>query len=116
VRQPEAPPANAPDLVELTTTGAGVRVLVHAKPRARVSKVVGVHAGALSIAIASPPVDGAANEELVRFLAGLFEAPRTRVSLVRGTSSRLKLVEIEGVVVGDIRRRIDEAVSAATRR
>jgi uncharacterized protein (TIGR00251 family) len=86
--------------VRLTATaGGGVRVEVHVKPRATKSKVVGVHGEALSIAIAAPPVDGEANDEVVRFVAKLFGIPKQQVGLVRGAGSRQKLLELDGVSV-----------------
>jgi hypothetical protein len=81
----------------LTATTGGVRFEVHAKPRAKASRVVGVHGDALDLAVAAPPVDGAANDAIVRFLAERFGVPRASVHIVRGASSRVKLVEIAGV-------------------
>ena len=45
------------------------RLIVHVQPRAKRSEVVGRHGDAIKVRLAAPPVDGAANEELVRFLA-----------------------------------------------
>jgi uncharacterized protein (TIGR00251 family) len=86
----------------------GIRIEVHAKPRAKKSRVVGVHGEALSVAIAAPPVDGAANDELVRFLAEVFGVAAGRVRLIRGTSARMKLFEIDGTDVVAMRRALDQ--------
>jgi uncharacterized protein (TIGR00251 family) len=52
--------------------------------------------GEYRIRIQAPPVEGAANRELVRFLAHSLGVPKSQVSIVRGVSSRKKLVAIEG--------------------
>lgn len=79
---------------------------VHAKPRAKKSCVKGVREGAVEVAIAAPPIDGAANEELVRFLAGELGLPKRDVRLLRGESGRTKLVEVVGLEAGEVRRRL----------
>jgi uncharacterized protein len=81
----------------LSAVEGGVRLRILAQPRASRSKVVGEHGGALKIALAAPPVDGAANEALVAFLAELLGIPRRQVSLVSGHASRRKTVEVAGV-------------------
>lgn len=70
---------------------------VQVVPRASRSEVVGEYNGALRIRIAAPPVDGAANEELIRVLAKTFEVPRGAVKLVSGHSSKIKRVSIEAL-------------------
>ncbi len=74
-----------------------LRFEVHAKPRARVSRIVGILEGKLELTLAAPPVDGAANEELVAFLAKRLGRPGRAVRVVRGESSRHKLIEVEGL-------------------
>ncbi len=69
---------------------------VHVVPRASCSEIAGAHNGALKIRIAAPPVDGAANEELVRTLAKAFGVSRNAVEIVRGHSAKLKTVRISG--------------------
>lgn len=65
-------------------------------PRASRSEVVGEHAGSLRIRIAAPPVDGAANAELIRLLAKLFSVPRGKVSIISGERGKSKLISIAG--------------------
>jgi uncharacterized protein len=55
--------------------------------------------------VASPPVDGAANESLIRLIADALGLARSRVRLVGGASSRRKVIEIEGVSPADLRSR-----------
>lgn len=74
-----------------------VFIHVYVQPRASRTEVVGPHGDALKIRLAAPPVDGAANEELIRFLAKLLGTSVSRVSVVSGESSRQKVVAVEGV-------------------
>ena len=67
---------------------------VYVVPRASRTEVVGEHNGALRVRIAAPPVDGAANKELIKVLAKTFAVPKNAVSIVSGQSGRLKLVQI----------------------
>jgi uncharacterized protein len=73
------------------------RFRVHVQPRAKRSEVAGRHGDALKVRLAAPPVDGAANEELVRFLAETLGVPRRAVRIVGGLTARRKTVEIEGL-------------------
>ena len=74
-----------------------VRFKVHVQPRASRTEIVGVHGAALKVRLHSPPVDGAANEELVTFLAKTLGVSKRAVRIVSGQSSRGKTVEVEGV-------------------
>ena len=67
---------------------------VQVVPRASRSEIVGEHNGALRVRIAAPPVDGAANEELVRTLARAFKVPRRAVQITGGATSKLKQISI----------------------
>ena len=67
---------------------------VQVVPRASRSEIVGEHNGALRVRIAAPPVDGAANEELVRTLARAFKVSRRAVQIAGGSASKLKQISI----------------------
>ena len=72
-----------------------VILILHVQPGAKRTEVAGRHGDALKIRLASPPVDGKANAELRRFLSDAFDVPLRNVTLVRGESSRQKIVRIE---------------------
>ena len=80
------------------------RFAVHVQPRAKRTEVTGLHGAAVKIRLAAPPVDGAANEALRRFLAERLCVPRASVHVVAGLSSRDKLVEVDGLSAADARR------------
>ena len=69
-------------------------IAVHAQPGAKKSAVAGVHGDALKIRIAAAPVEGKANEELLRFIAAALGLPKAAVQLERGDSSRRKTVRM----------------------
>ncbi len=93
-------------MLKVTTKEGGVRFEVHAKPRAKASAVRGVREGALEVSLAAPPVDGAANDELVRVLSRALDVPKSHVTIVRGEGSRTKLVSVAGITVSELTTRL----------
>jgi uncharacterized protein len=70
---------------------------VQVVPRASRSEIVGEHDGSLRVRLAAPPVDGAANKELIRILAKALNVPRSAVTIVSGETSRSKQVSVTGI-------------------
>lgn len=77
----------------------GVEISVRAQPRAGRSEVVGPHGDQIKIRIAAPPVEGAANTELIKLLAKVLGLRRSAVHVVRGEGGRSKVVRAEGATV-----------------
>jgi uncharacterized protein (TIGR00251 family) len=77
------------------------RINVHVQPRASKSEVVGMHGDAIRIRLAAPPVDDAANAELVALIAARLGVPKRNVRIATGRASRRKVVEIEGRTAKD---------------
>jgi uncharacterized protein (TIGR00251 family) len=65
-------------------------------PRSSKSEIVGPHDGSLKVKLNSPPVDGAANSELVRLLARAFGVSKGQVEIMSGTTSKLKQIKLHG--------------------
>ena len=82
-------------VIEPTTDGVFLSVRVI--PRAARSSLAGIRDGALLVRLTSPPVEGAANEELIQLIASLLAVPRRQVSLVAGSRGRRKRLKILGV-------------------
>lgn len=82
------------------------RLVVHVRPRAKKSELAGRHGDAIKVRLQAPPVDGAANEELVRFLAESLGVARRTITIVGGLTSRRKTVEIEGLGAADLAARL----------
>lgn len=84
-----------------------LRIAVHVQPGARVSEVVGESGDALKIRLQAPPVDGKANEALIVFISEKLDVRQRDVRLLRGQTSRQKLLEIEsGLSVEEVRARL----------
>ncbi len=77
---------------------------VHVQPRARKTEIVGMHGDAVKIRLQSPPVDGAANEELIRLLSKKLGVRRADVELIGGASSHRKRIRINGLTTSDVHR------------
>jgi uncharacterized protein (TIGR00251 family) len=72
-------------------------------PRAKKTEFAGTRDGALLIRVSAPPVDGAANDAVIEFLARHLNIPQRRIRLVSGATSRQKRFEIDGVTPEQIR-------------
>ena len=94
----------------MASKDGGVTFAVRVQPRATKSGVAGELDGVLKIRLAAPPVEGQANEELVRLLAELFDAPRRRIAILSGQTSKNKVVSISGISVDEASRILAEAV------
>jgi uncharacterized protein (TIGR00251 family) len=75
--------------------GDAIRLSVQVLPNAKNTEVVGLLDGALKIRLKAQPIEGQANEELIRFIATQIKVPKKQISVVRGITSRLKVVEIK---------------------
>lgn len=88
----------------LTATAGGVRIAVQVQPRASRTELAGLHGEALKIRLAAPPVDGAANDALIRFLAETLGVPRSAVVISSGSSGRRKSVVVSGLSISEVAR------------
>ncbi len=79
----------------LQPRGDGCVLLVAVVPQARKTGADGWHDGSLRVRLTAPPVEGQANEALVRWLADQLGLPKRAVQVLRGTSSRRKQLAIE---------------------
>jgi len=79
--------------------GDAITLTLHVQPGAKYSEVTGLHGEALKIRLAAPPIEGRANEALLRFIAERFNVPLRNVELKQGAQSRHKRVEVRGSAV-----------------
>jgi len=75
---------------------------IYVQPRSSRTEIVGWHADAIKIRIKAPPVDGAANDELIRYLSKKIGVSRVAVQITAGVTGRRKHVKIEGVENTDV--------------
>jgi len=78
-------------------TGDGVRLRLRIQPRASRTEVAGLHGDSVRIRLAAPPVDGAANDALIDFLAATLGVPTRAVEITAGHAGRRKTVHVRGV-------------------
>lgn len=88
----------------LSATAGGVRIAIQVQPRASRTELAGLHGEALKIRLAAPPVDGAANAALIRFLAETLNVPRSAVEISSGLSGRRKSVVVSGLGLVEVAR------------
>lgn len=80
--------------MEFSEKNGAAIIDVRVIPRASRSEVVGLHDGALKVRIASPPVDGAANAELIKVLAKHFGVSKSEIDIIGGQTSKNKRIKI----------------------
>ena len=93
-------------MTDLKSSGSGVTFSVKVMPRASKNQIVGMEGDAVKVRLKAPPVDGKANEALVKFLAETLGVTRSQIEIVAGHGSRHKVVRVRGVTA----RQFEEAV------
>lgn len=84
----------------------GTRLTLHIQPRGSRNAIEGIHGDALKVRLTAPPVDGAANEALIRFLADALGVSRSALRLTSGATARRKTIMVEGLVPAEVRTRL----------
>ena len=96
-------------MIRFTETAQDITFTVRVVPRASHSEIAGEFEGALRVRLAAPPVDGAANRQLIKLLAKELKVPQNAVDIVAGSASRSKIVRICNVG-DDARERLKSLV------
>ena len=92
--------------LELRTTDAGLTLRVRVQPRASRDALAGEREGAQVVRLTAPPVEGAANEALSRFLGKALGVAPSAVRVVSGTTGRNKVVSVAGLDAATVRERL----------
>ncbi len=87
-------------------TATGVEIDVRVIPRAGRSALAGERDGRVLVRLSAPPVDGAANDALIEFLASLFDCAKRQIRIVSGEKSRSKRVAVTGVSAATVKLRL----------
>jgi uncharacterized protein (TIGR00251 family) len=87
-------------------TDEGTVLDVKVIPRAGRTALAGTRDGSYLIRLAAAPVDGAANAELIAFLAELLDLPKRQIAIISGEKSRSKRVKVKGLAAAVIRERL----------
>lgn len=72
----------------------GIRITVQITPNAKKSEVIGVLDDALKLRLQAQPIEGKANEALIRYLANMLDVPKSVVSITHGHTSKRKIIEV----------------------
>ncbi|MEO5857658.1 MAG: DUF167 domain-containing protein [Pyrinomonadaceae bacterium] len=91
-------------LISFTENEEAITFTVRVGPRASKNEIVGELEGSLKIRISAPPVDGAANEEVVKVLAKAFGVAKSNVTIVSGETSKTKRVSVIGATLEQLRQ------------
>ena len=86
-----------------------ITLTLHIQPGAKKTECAGLHGDALKIRLAAPPVDGKANEALVKFVAERLGLARSAVLLKSGQTSRRKVLEVAGTTAAAIEQLLPAA-------
>ncbi len=89
----------------------GCSIRIRVQPRASRDRIVGYRDGALRVSVTAPPVEGKANAAVVELLADALGIAKSRVRVVRGHTSRDKLVGVDGIGEEEVRRMLDGQLS-----
>jgi len=88
-----------PDWIQLAESG--VTIDIYVSPRASQTRAVGEHDGRLKVQVAAPPVDGAANKELLKYFSRLFGVGKSATRVMSGDTGRRKRIFVGGVTVAE---------------
>ncbi len=95
---PAKPPPETPSKTPWCRwEGRDLLLAFHVQPRAHCDEIVGTHGNALKIRLTAPPVEGQANDHLLRFVANALHVPIKQVTLVSGATGRAKRVRVIGL-------------------
>ncbi len=78
-------------------TSDGILIEVKVEPRSSRKKITGVIDNVLKVKLTAPPVDGAANEQLIGIISEETGIKKSGIRIIRGLSSKRKVIEIKGV-------------------
>ena len=93
----------------LSVVKGGVRIDVRVVPRAARAGIAGTRDGDLLVRLNAPPVEGAANAELIDVIANALGVPKRSVSIAAGQQSRRKIVHVSGVSVDEVQSKLPSA-------
>jgi uncharacterized protein (TIGR00251 family) len=93
-------------LPPISQRGNAVRINIYVQPRASRTEVVGPHGDAIKLRVAAPPVEGEANDEVIRFIAKTLGVSSSAVRIVSGETGRRKVIEVDGITLPEAEKRL----------
>ena len=92
------------------TQSERARLVVRVQPNARQSRLAGFDEGVLRVRIAAHPVEGKANEALIKFLSGCLDISKSRVTIERGSTGRTKTIAILGLSQSQVVKQLETLI------
>ena len=93
-------------MIPIRDSSAGVTFAVKVQPRAKRNAITGAVGNALKLALTAPPIEGRVNQACIEFFANLLDVPRSSVTIASGETSRRKVIQVAGVSVHEVRKRL----------
>lgn len=102
-------------MLSIKPSKRGILLAVRVMPRSSRNELAGVYGEAIKVRLTAPPVEGAANQALVEFIAELLRVRKAQVEIVAGQSSRDKTLCISGVDEAEVRARLSALLGPSAR-
>ena len=90
----------------MSIPGSEARISLLVYPNAARNEVLGFTEGILRVKVAAPPTKGKANKELIAFLSQLLDVGKSRVNIIKGHTSRNKLIAVDDLSQEEVRKRL----------
>lgn len=90
----------------INETPQGLDIKIRAVPRASKNEIQGIYDGALKVRLTSPPIDGKANQALIKFLSKTLGISKAQIELTRGQTGRSKTLRIHGMTTQEIWKKL----------
>ena len=90
----------------MSIPGSGAKISLSVYPNAAKNEVLGFTDGILRVKVTVPPTKGKANKELIAFLSQLLDVGKSSVNIIKGHTSRNKLIAIDGLSQEEVRKRL----------
>ena len=93
-------------------TPEGVIISLHVLPNAPKSEIIGEHNGLLKIKIKAPPVDGKANDAIIKFFSDIFDISKSKIEILKGDKSKGKSLLIYGATIQQVQDKVASLLKA----
>ena len=90
----------------MSASESEAKIAVRVYPKAARNEVVGFKGGVLQVRVSAPPLKGKANEELIALLSKVLGVSKSRIGIIRGHTTRNKLIAIDGLSQEGLMRRL----------
>jgi uncharacterized protein (TIGR00251 family) len=97
-------------MINLQESKKGLTFDIHVIPHASRAQIAGVQDGALKVRVTAPPVEGAANEDCIKLLAGELKLKKSQLEIFSGAKSRKKTVMVKNISKAELEKKINDII------